>query len=261
MHEARTHIATTLQRSLLPPRLPVVPGLSDRRALPRRGRRRARSAATSTTSSRAGERLDGRDGRRHRQGPGRRGDHVAGALHDAHRRALRATARSASCARLNAVARRRPPTAAQICTAVCAAHRPRGPAASTSLLAMRRPSAAAASSTADRRGARGRRHPGTLLGAFREGRWTAEDVRLAPGDSARALHRRRHRHPRRRRALRPRAARGAAAARSGPPTPTTSPRASTRRCTPSRTGRSATTSRCSSSPPSTTDRRRQRYPD
>ena len=47
---ART-IATTLQEALLPPRLPVIPGLADRRALPRRGRGGARSAATSTTCS------------------------------------------------------------------------------------------------------------------------------------------------------------------------------------------------------------------
>ena len=52
VHEARSHIATTLQRSLLPPRLPEVPGPDDRGALSRRRRRPPRSGATSTTCSR-----------------------------------------------------------------------------------------------------------------------------------------------------------------------------------------------------------------
>ncbi|QEC46218.1 GAF domain-containing protein [Baekduia soli] len=51
VHAARTHIATTLQRSLLPPRLPVIPGLAIAARFRAAGGPPT-SAATSTTSSR-----------------------------------------------------------------------------------------------------------------------------------------------------------------------------------------------------------------
>ncbi len=50
LHAARSHIATTLQRSLLPPRLPTVPGVTIAARFRAAGET-ATSAATSTTSS------------------------------------------------------------------------------------------------------------------------------------------------------------------------------------------------------------------
>ena len=93
LHAARTHIATTLQRSLLPPRLPIVPGVTIAarfRAAGRdeRGRRRL------LRRLRRRRRVDGRRRRRDRQGAGRRHHHLAGALHDAHGGDVRALARA-----------------------------------------------------------------------------------------------------------------------------------------------------------------------
>ena len=49
----RSTIARTLQRALLPPALPEIPGFGARHAVPAGGRRRTGSAATSTTPSRS----------------------------------------------------------------------------------------------------------------------------------------------------------------------------------------------------------------
>ena len=54
LYVERSQIATTLQESLLPPELPAIPGLRDRRPLPAHAERWAWSAETSTTSSRRG---------------------------------------------------------------------------------------------------------------------------------------------------------------------------------------------------------------
>ena len=52
LYRAASLIARTLQTSLLPPRLPDVPGRVAGGGVPPRRRRGSRSAATSTTSSR-----------------------------------------------------------------------------------------------------------------------------------------------------------------------------------------------------------------
>ena len=112
MHAVRTHIATTLQRSLLPPRLPIVPGLTIA------ARFRAAGETTEVGGDfydlfGVGDALDGRDGRRHRQGPGRGDDHVAGALHDAHRGPVRGARRAPMLRAPQRGAGRPTPTAAR----------------------------------------------------------------------------------------------------------------------------------------------------
>ena len=114
------------------------------------------------------------------------------------------------------------PERRQICTAVCvgvraAAERRRGVALRDRL---RRASVAAAGARPTATCAPVGR-PGTLLGAFPEGRWTATDVDARRRRRARPLHRRRDRHARRRTGASARAPRGAAARASGRPTPTT----------------------------------------
>ena len=79
LYRERSHIAHTLQRSLLPPRLPDIAGLRARRPLPGRGRglRRRRGLLRRVRDAR---RLGARGRRRVRQGPRGREPHVAGAV-------------------------------------------------------------------------------------------------------------------------------------------------------------------------------------
>lgn len=94
LHAAREHIATTLQASLLPPRLPVVPGLEIA----------ARFRAAGETTDVGGDFYDLFPtaegwmvvmGDVTGKGPRRGGHHVAGPSHDADHRGLRAAARRA----------------------------------------------------------------------------------------------------------------------------------------------------------------------
>ena len=114
---ARTHIAATLQRSLLPPRLPAVPGMTIA------ARFRAAGEATEVGGDfydlfAVDGALDGRHRRRDRQGPGRGGDHRRSrATRCARPRCTRRRRRgcsSGSTPRSCVDAERR-----QICTAVC----------------------------------------------------------------------------------------------------------------------------------------------
>ena len=172
---ARSHIATTLQRSLLPPRLPDVPGPDDRGALPRRRRSRPRSAATSTTSSPPPTAGWSSIGDVTGKGP------VAAAITSLARYTLRTAALyerrpERVLERLNDVAARRPrapPAAARRSartwhrtrTGVRVAARLRRPPAALRAARRRRREPAAA--------------PGTLLGAFDDVAWQRRRARAA----------------------------------------------------------------------------------
>ena len=108
LYQERTRTAQTLQRALLPPHLPRVPGLELGRRLPR-GRRGEPGRRRLLRRLRAGRRQLGDGRRRRRQGPaGRRGD-GAGPLHAARARRRRA-APSYMLTRLNdALLRERAP--------------------------------------------------------------------------------------------------------------------------------------------------------
>ncbi len=234
LHATRTHIATTLQRSLLPPRLPAVPGMTIS------ARFRAAGEATEVGGDfydlfPVSERLDGDHGRRHRQGAGGRGDHLAGPLHDAHRRGLRAQPRRRPRAPQRD-ARRRPRPPPALHRGVRAHHRPprrprrrhgggrRTPAAVRSARRARRARRGGRSAAGGLRGRRldgdrgrprARREPCSLhrRGHGRQQRGGALR-RGAPGGGARRRRRprpRRHRLARRRGAARLRA--GSAARR------------------------------------------------
>ena len=199
LHDTRSQIATTLQRSLLPPRLPVVPGVTIA----------ARFRAAGETSDVGGDFYDVFGvgdawmvivGDVTGKGPGAATDHLAGPLHDAHRGDVRALPRRrARAAELGA---RRRPRAPPICTAVCARIEP---AADGTLLVTLAcgghppPFLITAAGGAETVGT-----PGPLLGAFDGGVWEERHVRAGRRRGAGLLHRRRHRHPRRgRRAVRP----------------------------------------------------------
>jgi PAS domain S-box-containing protein len=177
VHAARTHVATTLQRSLLPPRLPVVPGLTIA------ARFRAAGAATDV----GGDFYDlfqSRDGWMvvmgdvTGKGPG------AAAITSLARYTMRTAAMYESAPR--AVLERLNATLAvdadrrQICTAVCVGvrHEPAGVALEVACAGHPPPLLLAADGSVRPVGA-----PGTLLGAFPEGRWTATEVVLGPGDA------------------------------------------------------------------------------
>ena len=181
IHRERSHVAATLQRSLLPPRLPVVPGAHARRAVPRGGRGQpGRGRLLRPVPGR--RRLDRGHRRRHGQGARRGGDHLAGALHDPHRGGLRARPGAGSSA---GSTRRCSPTSEhrQMCTAACLKVMPRGdgrPIGVRLVCAGHPPPlpAAAGGATCGRPAARGRcsaRSP-------RRGGGAAE-FELAPGDS------------------------------------------------------------------------------
>ncbi|WP_027005390.1 SpoIIE family protein phosphatase [Conexibacter woesei] len=181
VHAARTHIATTLQRSLLPPRLPVIPGLAIA----------ARFRAAGTATEVGGDFYDLFEARAGRwmvmmgdvtgKGPG------AAAITSLARYTMRTVAQYEDdpremLGRLNAtlgadVERR------QICTAVCVGVvgvDDETGAVSLQVVCAGHPSPLLVGSDGVVR-AVGR--PGTLLGAFPEGRWTVSEVSLTPGSS------------------------------------------------------------------------------
>lgn len=179
VHAARTHIAATLQRSLLPPRLPVIPGLTIA------ARFRAAGTATEVGGDfydlfEVGDRWMVMVGDVTGKGPG------AAAITSFARYTMRAIAQyedepTAMLERLNAMLGE-DPDRRQICTAVCVTVRP-APAGRGVVLEV----VCAGHPAPFRLGADGSvaavGRPGTLLGAFPEGHWTATEVVLAPGDA------------------------------------------------------------------------------
>jgi serine phosphatase RsbU (regulator of sigma subunit)/PAS domain-containing protein len=180
VHAVRTHIATTLQRSLLPPRLPVIPGLEIA----------ARFRAAGTATEVGGDFYDLFEGRENwmvmmgdvtGKGPG------AAAITSLARYTMRTAAQyeddpTAMLRRLNATLGS-DPERRQICTAVCVGVKPpAGGAAGVGLqvVCAGHPSPLLVAADGSVRPV-GR--PGTLLGAFAEGRWSVADVALGPGDA------------------------------------------------------------------------------
>jgi PAS domain S-box-containing protein len=180
VHAVRTHIATTLQRSLLPPRLPVIPGLAIA----------ARFRAAGTATEVGGDFYDLFETRERwmvmmgdvtGKGPG------AAAITSLARYTMRTAAQyeddpTAMLRRLN-VTLGADPERRQICTAVCVGVQP--PTAGTPDVGLQvvcagHPSPLLIAADGDVRPV-GR--PGTLLGAFAEGRWTVADVTLGVGDA------------------------------------------------------------------------------
>ncbi|HET6509528.1 MAG TPA: SpoIIE family protein phosphatase [Baekduia sp.] len=186
LHAARTHVATTLQRSLLPPRLPVIPGLTIA----------ARFRAAGTASEVGGDFYDlfeSRDrwmvlmGDVTGKGPG------AAAITSLARYTMRTVAQyeddpTVMLGRLNATLGS-DPERRQICTAVCVEVLPReadpadrpGAGARLRIVCAGHPSPLLVRRDGGDVDAVGR--PGTLLGAFPEGRWSVTDVELGDGDS------------------------------------------------------------------------------
>ena len=181
VHAARTHIATTLQRSLLPPRLPVIPGLAIA----------ARFRAAGTATEVGGDFYDlfeARDrwmvmmGDVTGKGPG------AAAITSLARYTMRTVAQyeddpTEMLRRLSATLGS-DPERRQICTAVCVGVRSgdddagRGVTLEVVCAGHPSPLLVAADGSVREVGT-----SGTLLGAFPEGRWTLTDVPLAPGDA------------------------------------------------------------------------------
>jgi serine phosphatase RsbU (regulator of sigma subunit)/PAS domain-containing protein len=190
LHAARTHVATTLQRSLLPPRLPVIPGLTIA----------ARFRAAGAASEVGGDFYDLFEGRERwmvlmgdvtGKGPG------AAAITSLARYTMRTVAQyeddpTIMLGRLNATLGS-DPERRQICTAVCVEVRPNGAGegerddagagagARLRIVCAGHPSPLLVRREGGGVAAVGR--PGTLLGAFPEGRWTVTDVELGDGDS------------------------------------------------------------------------------
>jgi PAS domain S-box-containing protein len=180
VHAIRTHIATTLQRSLLPPRLPVIPGLAIA----------ARFRAAGTATEVGGDFYDlfeARDrwmvmmGDVTGKGPG------AAAITSLARYTMRTAAEyeddpTAMLRRLNATLGS-DPERRQICTAVCVGVHPPAdgaPGVGLQVVCAGHPSPLLVAADGEVRPV-GR--PGTLLGAFAEGRWTVADVALGAGDA------------------------------------------------------------------------------
>jgi serine phosphatase RsbU (regulator of sigma subunit)/PAS domain-containing protein len=180
VHAVRTHIATTLQRSLLPPRLPVIPGLAIA----------ARFRAAGTATEVGGDFYDLFEGREHwmvmmgdvtGKGPG------AAAITSLARYTMRTAAQyeddpTAMLRRLNATLGS-DPERRQICTAVCVGVRPpvdgvQGVGLQVVCAGHPSPLLVAADGSVRPVG-----RPGTLLGAFSEGRWSVADVALGLGDA------------------------------------------------------------------------------
>lgn len=186
LHAARTHVATTLQRSLLPPRLPVIPGLTIA----------ARFRAAGAASEVGGDFYDLFEGRKAwmvlmgdvtGKGPG------AAAITSLARYTMRTVAQyeddpTVMLERLNATLGS-DPERRQICTAVCVEVRPRadgGAAGAGGGARLRIVCAGHPSPLLVRRdggGVAAVGQPGTLLGAFSEGHWTITDVELGAGDA------------------------------------------------------------------------------
>ena len=252
----RTHACTRRARTSPRPcsapccrRACPCPGADGLGALPRR-RRVDRGRRRLLRPLPGPRRLDGRHGRRDRQGPGRRGDHVAGALHDAHRRHLRGT--PAACSRASTTTLAADPDRRRLCTRVCARIRARARTRPRSYGRLRRPSAAVA--LRDGRAARWRcparcsARSGSA-GRGRAWRSRAGDVLVLYTDGVTDT--------RTGRALRRRAPRGRARARSGRPIPTRSPRASTTRCRLRRAQRDDVARSCSWRRPSASGRQQR----
>jgi PAS domain S-box-containing protein len=179
VHAARTHIAATLQRSLLPPRLPVIPGLTIA------ARFRAAGTATEVGGDfydlfEVGDRWMVLVGDVTGKGPG------AAAVTSLVRYTMRAIAQyehepTAMLERLNATLGA-DPEHRQICTAVFVTVRPapagRGEALEVVCAGHPAPFRLGADGSVAAVG-----RPGTLLGAFPEGRWTTTEVLLGPGDA------------------------------------------------------------------------------
>jgi serine phosphatase RsbU (regulator of sigma subunit)/PAS domain-containing protein len=180
VHAIRTHIATTLQRSLLPPRLPVIPGLAIA----------ARFRAAGTATEVGGDFYDLFEARERwvvmmgdvtGKGPG------AAAITSLARSTMRTAAQyeddpTAMLRRLNATLGS-DPERRQICTAVCVGVRvptQDAPGVGLQVVCAGHPSPLLVTAGGEVRPV-GR--PGTLLGAFAEGRWSVADVALGPGDA------------------------------------------------------------------------------
>jgi PAS domain S-box-containing protein len=180
VHAIRTHIATTLQRSLLPPSLPVIPGLTIA----------ARFRAAGTATEVGGDFYDLFEARERwmvmmgdvtGKGPG------AAAITSLARYTMRTAAQyeddpTAMLRRLNATLGA-DPERRQICTAVCVDVRPPANGAAgvgLQVVCAGHPSPLLVAADGEVRPV-GR--PGTLLGAFSEGRWTVADVTLGEGDA------------------------------------------------------------------------------
>lgn len=179
VHAARTHIATTLQRSLLPPRLPVIPGLAIA----------ARFRAAGTASEVGGDFYDLFEGRGGwivmmgdvtGKGPG------AAAITSLARYTMRTVAQYEDdpremLGRLNATLGA-DPERRQICTAVCVrVGEVVDGVVGMEIVCAGHPSPLLVSSHDGSVRPVGR--SGTLLGAFPDGRWTVTTVELGVGDS------------------------------------------------------------------------------
>jgi PAS domain S-box-containing protein len=178
LHETRSHIATTLQRSLLPPRLPVVPGLTVA------ARFRAAGEASDVGGDfydvfRSGEAWMVVVGDVTGKGP------AAAAITSLARFTMRTAAMyerspAAVLGRLNE-ALAVDPERRQLCTAVCARIErdvAAGLAATVACGGHPPPYLVAASGGAELVGA-----PGPLLGAFDDGTWDERLVVAGPGDA------------------------------------------------------------------------------
>jgi serine phosphatase RsbU (regulator of sigma subunit)/PAS domain-containing protein len=178
LHAVRSHIATTLQRSLLPPKLPIVPGLTVA----------ARFRAAGETSEVGGDFYDlfpSGDawmvvvGDVTGKGP------VAAAITSLARYTMRTAAmyeRSPAqvLARLNE-ALAVDPERRQLCTAVCARIEPAADGAIVATVARGGHPPPFLVSAAG--GAQGVGTPGPLLGAFEDGTWEEREVVAHPGDA------------------------------------------------------------------------------
>jgi PAS domain S-box-containing protein len=177
VHEARSHIATTLQRSLLPPRLPEVPGLTTA----------ARFRAAGISTEVGGDFYDLFPaaggwmvviGDVTGKGP------AAAAITSLARYTLRTAALyehtpERVLERLNDVLLA-DPERRQLCTAICAHVAPNGDGVRVRLARAGHPPPYVVSAG---EGARPAGRPGTLLGAFEDVAWDADELALSPGDT------------------------------------------------------------------------------
>jgi serine phosphatase RsbU (regulator of sigma subunit) len=177
VHVARSHIASTLQRSLLPPRLPAVPGITTA----------ARFRAAGISTEVGGDFYDLFPaaggwmvviGDVTGKGPG------AAAITSLARYTLRTAALyehtpERVLERLNDVLLT-DPDRRQLCTAICAHLAPHGGGVSVRLARAGHPSPYVVRPAG---GADAVGRPGTLLGAFEDVAWIGDDLELGPGDT------------------------------------------------------------------------------
>jgi PAS domain S-box-containing protein len=177
VHEARSYIATTLQRSLLPPRLPEVPGLTTA----------ARFRAAGVSSEVGGDFYDlfpAADGWMVVIGDVTGKGPVAAAITSLARYTLRTAALyertpERVLERLNEILLE-DPERRQLCTAVCAHLSPRGDAFRIRLACAGHPPPYVLRAG---HGAEPAGHFGTLLGAFDGVSWDADEIELRAGDT------------------------------------------------------------------------------